>query len=80
MMVRFRDLNDPKSVERVDPEAAGVKRIIVETTGDDVTTGIEKRLGWLGKEGPRGNVVSGPTINPQLEETIRFYDFSSEFK
>jgi hypothetical protein len=47
MMVLFRDLNDPKSVERVDPEAIGVKRIMLETTGDDVTTGIEKRLGWL---------------------------------
>ena len=47
MMVRFRDLNDPKSVEEVRPEAIGVKRILVETTGDDVTTGIEGRLGWL---------------------------------
>ena len=44
MMVRFRDINDPKSVEKVDPEAIGVKRILLETTNDDVTTGIEKRL------------------------------------
>lgn len=47
LMVRFRDLNDPKSVEKVDPDAIGVKRIVVETTGDDVTTGIKERLGWL---------------------------------
>ena len=47
MMVRFRDLNDPKSVERVDPAAAGVTRVLLETTKDDVTVGIEKRLGWL---------------------------------
>lgn len=47
MMVRFRDLNDPKSVEAVDPEAVGVKRIRLETTGDDVTTGLKKRLPWL---------------------------------
>lgn len=47
MMVRFRDLNDPKSVERVDPDAICVRRITAETTSDDVTTGIEKRLGWL---------------------------------
>ena len=46
-MVRFRDIDDPKSVEKVDPEAIGVKRIVVETTSDDVTTGIEKRLAWL---------------------------------
>ena len=47
LMVRFRDLGDPTSVERVDPEAIGVKRIVLETTSDEVTTGIEKRLGWL---------------------------------
>ncbi len=67
MMVRFRDINDPKSVERVKPEAIGVKRITLETTSDDVTVGIEKRLRWLGD---RGNIVSGSTINPNLTETI----------
>ena len=46
-MVRFRDLKDPKSVEKVDPDAIGVKRIVVETTGDDVTARIIERLGWL---------------------------------
>ncbi len=44
MMVRFGDINDPKSVQAVDPQAAGVKRIIIETTSDEVTTGIEKRI------------------------------------
>lgn len=47
LMVRFRDLGDPTSVERVEPEAVGIRRIVVETTGDAVTTGIERRLGWL---------------------------------
>ena len=47
LMVRFRDIDDPKSVEKVDPEAIGVKRIVVETTSDDVTTGIEKRIPWI---------------------------------
>ena len=67
LMVRFRDLNDPKSVEKVDPDAIGVKRITLETTSDAVTTGIEKRLGWLGD---RGSIVSGPTTNPTLTETL----------
>jgi hypothetical protein len=49
VMVRFRDINVPKSVERVDPVKIGVKRIWVETTSDPVTRGIEKRLGWLDK-------------------------------
>ena len=77
MMVRFRNINDPKSVERVKPEAIGVKRILLETTSDDVTTGIEKRLGWLGD---RGNVVSGSTINPALTETIYHEAFWQGYK
>ena len=47
LMVRFRDLGDPKSVEQVNPRAIGVKRIVVETTSDDVTRGIQARLIWL---------------------------------
>lgn len=47
LMVRFKDINDPKSVERVDPDAIGVKRILLETTSDDLTAGVEKRLSWI---------------------------------
>jgi len=55
MLVRFRDIADPATVEKVDPEhldvsfGAGVrlKRATIEITSDPVTTGIEKRLGWL---------------------------------
>lgn len=47
LLVMFGDINDPTSVERIDPAAIGVKRIVVETTSDEVSTGIEKRLGWL---------------------------------
>ena len=72
MMVRFRDVDDPKSLEKVDPDAVGVKRIWLETTSDDVTTGIEARLRWLGD---RGRVVSGPTTNPTLTDTIRHEAF-----
>jgi hypothetical protein len=54
LLVTFRDMSDPKSVVRVDPDdlaasfGAGVrlKRITVQVTDDPVTTGIEKRLGW----------------------------------
>jgi hypothetical protein len=56
-LVRFRDIDDPATVEKVDPEhldvsfGAGVrlKRATIEITSDPVTTGIEKRLGWLGQ-------------------------------
>ena len=55
LLVTFRDLNDPKTVEQVDPAdlaasfGAGVKlaRATVELTDAQVTTGIEKRLPWI---------------------------------
>lgn len=57
MMVTFGDLDDPTSVEEVDPddlsssfgEGYALKRITVQVTDDPVTTGIEKRLGWVEK-------------------------------
>ncbi len=60
MMVRFKDLSDPKSVERVDPDAIGVRRIRLETTTAPVTTGIAKRLAWL--VGLRGSYLSGQAV------------------
>lgn len=47
MVVRFRDIQDPKSVVEVNSETAGVRRIVLETTRDDVTMRIENRLAWL---------------------------------
>lgn len=58
MLVRFRDMADPKSVERVEPDAldkvfgAGVnlKRITIAKTNEVVTVGIGKRLPSYGPE------------------------------
>ena len=55
MLVRFRDPQNPKSVNVVDPgnlaasfgPGIGLKRITVQMTDDPVTKRIEKRLGWL---------------------------------
>lgn len=55
MLVRFRDVRDPRSVELVESDrldavfGVGVKlrRITLAVTDDAVTVGIEKRLGWL---------------------------------
>ena len=69
MLVTFKDINDPKTVERVDPnnlaEAFGqgvrLARASIEITNDPVTTGIEKKIGWLravGKE--RGTLIPNP--------------------
>lgn len=54
MLVTFKDISDPKSVQRVDPDdlsasfGAGVKlkAITVEITDDTVTSGIGERLAW----------------------------------
>ena len=56
MLVTFKNIEDPKSVVAVDADhldatfGAGVKlrRITVTMTDDAVTTGIVKRLRWLG--------------------------------
>ena len=57
MLVRFRDINDPKTVELVDPNdleksfGAGVKLVsaTMEITDELVTKGVERWLPWLEK-------------------------------
>lgn len=57
LLVTFKDIKDPTSVERVDPDnleasfgkGYRLKAITVQVTDEEVTTGIEKRLPWLGK-------------------------------
>lgn len=57
MLVRFRNINDPKTVEQVDPDdlaksfGPGVKlrRITVQITDEPVTRNIVKSLPWLPK-------------------------------
>lgn len=78
MMVRFRDINDSKSVERVDPDAISVKRIFLETTGDAVTTGIKKKLGWLKDGGLTLDPAAGGTFNPTFAQTVRQREFTTE--
>jgi hypothetical protein len=70
MMVRFEDLTDPDTVELVDPQAIGVKRVWVENTSAPPTTGIQKRLPWLGERGQLLDSNSGPTTHPTLAQTI----------
>lgn len=82
VIVRFRNLNDPTSVEEVDPQAIGVKRISLETTNEDVTTGIERRLPWLvgrDQRSPFAKRLSmiGPT-QPPIAALLSPHDFSTE--
>ena len=55
MLVRFADITDPASVEKVDPDnlaaafgpSVKLRRISVELTDDAVSTGIDRRFIWL---------------------------------
>lgn len=47
LLVTFTDPADPWTIERVDPAAFAVTRILVETTSEPVTKGIVARLRWL---------------------------------
>lgn len=84
LLVRFRDITDPKSVERVDPSdlaksfGAGVKlvRITLSVTDDPVTSGIERRLGWLGKyPEPRLDPTYKGSRNPKLSQKLTHGSF-----
>jgi hypothetical protein len=74
MLVTFTDITDPKSVQRVDPAnlaasfgpGVKLKRIVVETTSERVTTGIQKRLGWL--EGHQGSLDFTGRLHPDNPE------------
>jgi hypothetical protein len=87
MFVRFKDIRDPKSVEKIDPAdlaasfGAGVrlKRVTVAVTLEKVTSGIEKRLGWLGEY--YGKLLNGERYEkstPDLSGHLGAGDFSTE--
>jgi hypothetical protein len=88
MMVTFGDLADPTSVELVDPddlaatfgEGVKLKRISAELTDDLVTTGIEKRLGWMRRLWP--GKLNGDRFEdfdkPELAAHLSPNSFSSE--
>lgn len=81
MLVTFRDIDDPTSVQAVEPAnlaasfGPGVKlrRITLEITGDGVTSGIEKRLpaadsnGFFNWDGKS---------NPNVGGVVGLWDFS----
>jgi hypothetical protein len=76
LLVRFRDLADPKSVERVDPDdlansfGGGVtlKAITVARTEAKVTRGIERRLPWIDDLERYRTVKDNPFTNTLPQE------------
>ena len=78
-LVRFRDINDPRTVERVDPYdlaatfGAGVKlaHATVQIVDEPVTTGIEKKLPWFHTHaGPLGGQVVEDQSHPERDVTL----------
>jgi hypothetical protein len=71
LLVTFADMADPTSLEGVDPSdlskmfghGVRLKRIVVEVTNDQVTTGIEARLAWLDQLEKYRTVKSNPFTN-----------------
>jgi hypothetical protein len=70
MLVTFKDIKDSASVIKINPDdlvagfGAGykLKAITIQVTDEAVTTGIDKRLGWLGPyPEPSLNPNHGPT-------------------
>jgi hypothetical protein len=47
IFVWFENLSDPTTLERIDPNLIGVRRIFLEKTADEQTFELEKRLTWL---------------------------------
>ena len=72
-LVRFKDIGDPKSVERVDPDDLAktfgpgfkLKSLTVQVTDDPVTTGIHDRLPWL--QNHAGSLVKSAPKTPISE-------------
>ncbi|HEX8061744.1 MAG TPA: hypothetical protein VF535_00865 [Allosphingosinicella sp.] len=69
LLVRFRDRNDPTTVEAVDPDAldrsfgpgVALKAIKVQVTEEPVRTGIKARLQWLEPVGrERSTLIPDP--------------------
>ncbi|MBR1172833.1 hypothetical protein JQ617_02600 [Bradyrhizobium sp. KB893862 SZCCT0404] len=86
MLVHFRDLDDPKSVEQVEPAnlaaafgpGVALREAVIEVTDDPVTVGIENKLPWLKKlngqlDGDR--LHHGATLSNDLNR----YDFYQRY-
>lgn len=82
MLVRFRDLNDPTSVEQVQPNdlaaafgpGVQLKKATIAITDDPVTTGIEHKLPWLvGLQ--KGFAVKTPRPGGSVATVLSSLDF-----
>ena len=91
MLVTFKDIADPKTVEKVDPDnfvatfgkGYALRRITVQLTDAPVTNGIQRRFSWWEKYRDL-HFDDTPTIindltNPSLAAHLSSGTFSTEF-
>lgn len=84
MLVRFRDISDPATVEEIEPgvlsrafgDGVRIRQITVEMTDEDVTSGIESRLAWLPEL--NGGYLHGGVTAREAPLGLHGGDFSSE--
>ena len=86
MLVTFRDIADPLSVELIDPAnvtasfGAGYRlsRISLQVTDEGVTTGLREKIRWLG--GYRKKTFAGNryAVNNSLADSLGAGSFSTE--
>lgn len=84
LLVTFTDVNDPKTVRRVDPDdlattfgpGVSLRRITLEITKERKTKGeVEKVLAWLMAYPEPGLCSSADRINPPFCRSIHHGDF-----
>jgi hypothetical protein len=85
LLVRFRDIRDPATVESVDPDGLSamfgkgyaVRRIVAERTDDAVTMVNRARLPWA--DAYRDRMLDGAVINNStaLANNLALRDFIS---
>jgi hypothetical protein len=74
MLVRFRDINDPTSIQAVNPNnptasfgvKTNIRRISIQITNDPPSKTISKRLKWL--ESHNGSLVYDGKLHPDSPE------------
>lgn len=83
--VTFRDLEDPQSVEKLDPsslsevlgEGYSLRRLTAEITDEPITTNVEKKLLAAGWEVGRAlDRTRGVSASLTLAQQLRYTDFS----
>ncbi len=86
MLVRFRDVHDPRTIERVAPDnltvfGHGIRllKVTVQITPAPVTSGIERRFGWWAKYKDRHFDGTSTVVEDMTSKDLRAHITSCSF-